>query len=80
MSIETNLKKDGINVIEQLDTLRVNSIAQNISVKLCDAFPAYNLNQHDLFIKLSRLNMYYADIEERYIRCKLFIQKQFNLF
>ena len=64
MSIETELKKDGIEVIEKLDTLKINSIAMNVSLKLCETFPEYNLNQNKLFIKLSRLNMYKAKMPE----------------
>lgn len=64
MSIESDLKKDGIEVVEKLDTLKINSIANNISTKLCETFPQYNLNQNELFIKLSRLNMYKAKMPE----------------
>lgn len=64
MSIESDLKKDGIEVIEKLDTLKINSIARNISLKLCETFPQYSLNQNELFIKLSRLDMYKAKMPE----------------
>lgn len=64
MSIKSDLKKDGIEVICKLDTLKVNSIAKNISHKLCETFPLYNLNENDLFIKLSRLDMYKAKMPE----------------
>lgn len=64
MSIESDLRKDGIKVIKKLDTLRINSIAKNISEKICDTFPNYNLNQNELFIKFSRLSMYYAKMPE----------------
>ena len=64
MSVESDLRKDGIEVIEKLDTLRVNSLARNVSVKLCETFPEFNLNQNELFIKLSRLNMYKARMPE----------------
>ena len=64
MSIESDLKKDGIEVVEKLDTLKVNSIARNISVKLCETFPNYGLNSNNLFIKLSRLDMYKAKMPE----------------
>ena len=64
MSIESDLKKDGIEVVEKLDTLKVNSIARNISVKLCETFPNYGLNSNNLFIKLSRLDMYKARMPE----------------
>ena len=65
MSIETDLKKDGIEVLEPLDTLKINSIARNISKKICDIFPEYGFNSNELFIKLSRLNMYRAKMPER---------------
>ena len=64
MSIESDLRKDGIEVLESLNTLRINSIAKNISEKICTTFPEYGINQNDLFIKLSRLNMYRAKMPE----------------
>lgn len=60
MSIENELKKNGIEVIYMLDTLKTNSIAKKIAKKLCDSFPEHNLNYNTLFRKLSRLNMYVA--------------------
>lgn len=60
MSIDSELKKEGIEVIKPLDTLSVISIAKNVATKLVVAFPEQNLNCNDLFIKLSRLNMYIA--------------------
>lgn len=65
MSIETDLKKDGIEVIGKLDTLKINAIARNISQKICEVFPNSGLNQNDIFIRLSRLNMYKAKMPER---------------
>ena len=64
MSVETDLKKDGIEVIEALNTLKINSIARNISQKICETFPTYGFNQKELFIQLSRLNMYKAKMPE----------------
>lgn len=64
MSIESNLKKDGIEVVSKLDTLKVNSIAMNISERICNAFPHFDFSQNELFIKLSRLNMYIANMPE----------------
>ena len=55
MSVESDLKKDGIVVIKKLDTLRVNTIARNVAIRLCETFPDFGLNQNDLFIKLSIL-------------------------
>ena len=64
MSVESDLKKDGIVVIKKLDTLRVNTIARNVAIRLCETFPDFGLNQNDLFIKLSRLDMYIAKMPE----------------
>lgn len=64
MSIESDLRKDGIEVLEKIDTLKVNSIARNVSIRLCETFPNFNLNQNNLFIKLSRLSMYIAKMPE----------------
>lgn len=64
MSIESDLKKDGIEVIQKLDTLKINSIAKNVSTRICESFPNFNLNQNELFIKLSRLDMYIANMPE----------------
>ena len=39
MSIESDLRKDGITVVAPLDTLSVNTIARDVAEKLCKAFP-----------------------------------------
>ena len=57
MSIESELKKEGIVVTKTLDTLQVNSIARYVAENLCSKFPEQNLNLNELFIELSRLNM-----------------------
>lgn len=62
MTIEKELKKEGINVIKRINTLTVNSIAKSVAEKLVLAFPEQNLNYNELFIKLSRLDMYIADL------------------
>lgn len=62
MNIKSELRKEGIEVIKQLNTLKVNSIATNIAQKLVDTFPEQNIDYHELFMKLSRLNMYIAKI------------------
>lgn len=60
MSINSTLKREGIEVIKPLSTLEINKIASKIAEKLCSSFPEHNLNQSDLFIAISRLNMYIA--------------------
>lgn len=64
MSIESDLRKDGIEVVSKLDTLRINSLAKAVASKLCEAFPEFNFNENALFIKLSRLDMYRAKMPE----------------
>ena len=60
MSTRSRLKKEGIEIIEKLDTLKVNTIAINVANKLCLAFPEHTLNKSELFESLSRIDMYIA--------------------
>ena len=60
MATYARLKKEGIEVIEKLDAMKVNTIASNVANKLCVAFPEHNLNKSDLFESLARLNMFVA--------------------
>ena len=60
MGTNSRLKKEGIEIVEQLDTLKVNTIAISIASKLCLAFPEHNLSKSDLFTSISRLNMFIA--------------------
>lgn len=64
MSIESDLKKDGIKIISKLDTLVVNNIARNISRKIVATFPELNFNETNLFIKLARIDMYTATMPD----------------
>ena len=72
MSIISTLKKEGINVIGKLNTLEINKIASNISEKIVNAFPEHNINQSDLFISISRLNMYLAEMPNDMAMAKYF--------
>ena len=58
------LKINGINVTKELSILEINKIAAIISEKICNTYPEHNLNKSDLFIKLSRLNMYLAEFKD----------------
>lgn len=72
MSIKTDLKKEGIEVIKPLDTLSVISIAKNVATKLVMAYPEQNLNCNELFIKLSKLNMYVAKMPHNMAQAKYY--------
>ena len=64
MSINSILKKEGIENIKSLNTLEINKIASNISEKIVLAFPEHNLNKSNLFIDICRLNMYTASMPD----------------
>ena len=72
MTINSILKKEGITVIEQLNTLKVNTIAISIANKLCEAFPEHNLNNSVLFTSFCRMNMYMANMPNDYSSAKYF--------
>ncbi len=72
MSLKSDLKKEGIEVTKKVDTLKVNSIARNIALKICSVFPQYGFNENELFIKLSRLNMYKAKMPDGMAEAKYF--------
>mgnify|MGYP003291897615 CR=1 FL=1 len=60
MNIESELRREGIVIIKQLNTLMVNSIATNIAQKLVKSFPEQNFDYSTLFTKIAKLNMYVA--------------------
>lgn len=62
MNVEKDLKKDGITVIKPLDTLTITLIAKYVTDKLISALPFYGLNYNNLFIKISNMPMFIADI------------------
>lgn len=62
MSINKILKKEGIEIVRQLDTLTVNTLAKKIAGILASSFPTLHLNPNNLFIHISRLNMYFAKL------------------
>ena len=62
MNIDSVLKKEGIRVIGQLNTVEINKIASNISSTLANAFAEHSLNERDLYDEISRLNMFIAEM------------------
>ena len=72
MSINSILKKEGITVVNPLNTLEINKIASKIAEMLCSTFPEHNLNKSDLFISISRLNMYIAKMPNSQAKAKYF--------
>ena len=72
MSINSALKKEGIRVVGKLNTLEVNKIATIISESIANSFPEHSINQNDLFISISRLNMYIAEMPNDMAMAKYF--------
>lgn len=64
MKNDIALRKAGIRVVKKLSTLEVNKMASNISEKICSSFPEHKINQSDLFIAISRVNMYLAEFDD----------------
>ncbi len=62
MGIKRELKREGIEIISKVDTLTVNYLSKNIADTLSKNFPELKLDTKQLFIKISRLNMYFANL------------------
>ena len=76
MNIKSVLKKEGITNIRPLDILTINKISKNISHKLYETFNEHNINESDLFISISRLQMYFAQMPEDASAAKYFYKNQ----
>ena len=72
MSIESDLRKDGIKVIGPLDTLTTNTLAHNIADKICKAFPEQHFVFQNLFVALSRIPMYSAEMPDGFAEANYF--------
>lgn len=64
MSIENDLKKDGITITKPLDTLSITLIAKFVAEKYIAYFPFSHMRYNDLYSRVSRLKMYTANIPE----------------
>lgn len=62
MSIESDLRKDGITVIQPLDISSINTIAKNVSEKIVSTFPNFGFTFDVLYNRFSNLPMYIANI------------------
>lgn len=72
INIDEALAKEGITNITSLDTLKVNSISKSVAQKICGAFPNYGLDYKNLFMELSRLNMYSATMPDNLSQAKYY--------
>lgn len=72
MNIESELKKDGIEIVGRLDTLSVNALAKSVAEKICLAFPKAHFISSQLFIELSRIPMYIANMPDGFAEANYF--------
>ena len=64
MSIQKELKKEGIEIITKLDPLISNDIIKNVSRRIVETFPDFEISQEEIREKLSHLTMYRARMIE----------------
>lgn len=72
MNINSVLKREGIQIIKSLDTLTINKLAKSITDKLCVSFLEFGLEAEELFITLSRIKMYTAQMPENTSKAKYY--------
>lgn len=64
MTIEKELKQAGIEVTEKLDIFTINRIAKNVAHKISNKTLKLGLDEKSIFIKLSKLDMYKANMPD----------------
>ncbi len=70
MNIDFLLKNEGINVVRELNKQEVSTIAKDVSIKLCLAFPEHNLSRTDLYDAFSKVKMYLANLPKDFSGAK----------
>lgn len=64
MNIQEEIKKEGIEVINELSSSTVNSISSKVTKSLQNAFPEKSLNTKEISSTLQRLKMYVAKLPD----------------
>lgn len=74
MGIKSLLKNEGINVTRELNTKEVKTIAKDIAIKLCLAFPEHNLSRGTLYEAFSSIKMYLANLPKDFSGAKYILE------
>ena len=72
MSIKSDLKKEGINAISEIDEIIVLTMCKNIARRIVETFPTFNFNEEELADRLSTINMYKAEMSENIAEANYF--------
>ena len=64
MSIEKDLKNEGIKVIEKIDSLISLTVLKNVARRIVETFPDYELTEKSLVERFSELTLYKAKMIE----------------
>ena len=63
MITDKELEKKGIKNPEELDAISITLIAKHVAKSIVNAFPFFNVDYSQLFMKVARLKMYKAEME-----------------
>ena len=74
MSIESLLKNEGIEIVRELQKQEVRTIAKDIAIKLCLAFPEHNLSRSKLYEAFSKVKMYLANLPKDFSGAKYILE------
>jgi len=74
MKLDLLLRNEGIDIVRELSKQEVSTIAKDVAIKLCLAFPEHNLNRLDLYNALSEIKMYYANLPKDFSGAKYILE------
>lgn len=74
MGIKALLKNEGIDIVRELNKSEVKTIAKDIAIKLCLAFPEHNLSRNDLCLAFSNVKMYLANLPRDFSGAKYILE------
>lgn len=74
MGIKSLLKNEGIEIVRELNTREVKTIAKDIAIKLCLAFPEHNLSRNNLCEAFSKVKMYLANLPKDFSGAKYILE------
>lgn len=74
MGIQSLLKNEGIDIVRELNKVEVKTIAKDIAIKLCLAFPEQNLSRNNLCAAFSNVKMYLANLPKDFSGAKYILE------